>query len=448
MYMGFNRFYARLYMRIWLAVAGAVLLAVLLMMLAWHLSTEKQVAAPLKELVLRNADGEQVGVAIATLPRMPGHGAEFTLTLDKGLAAGEPLVLQLPARRAYKQNQSRSSGSFMGPINPPPGSGIPIRSQNSWLDIFIPPYGFVWWMILAGAAVALGAYPLIRRLTSRLEELERGVKKWGNGDLSTRLPVQGRDEVAVLATRFNDAAQQIEQLLLSHKALLANASHELRSPLARIRMGLELLGHNQIGPDVEVHKERMRLEIYRNINELDELVDEILLSSRLDAANADIGQLELVELTEIAKDECHRMPAQLTAEPITIVGSSKLLRRLIRNLIENAHKYAKPQAQSGSEVAQQVEVTLRLEKIEAEDWVTIQVDDNGPGVPEDQRIRIFEPFYRMRGASEKDGGVGLGLALVQSIAKRHGGVAICQERPGGGARFIVKMPLMPLGAEE
>lgn len=445
--MGFNRFYARLYMRIWLAVAGAILLAVLLMMLLWHFSTEKQGATPLKELVLRNADGEQVGIAIARLPKMPGHGTEFTLTLDQGLAAGEPLVLQLPSRRSFKSAPPPQQGGFMGPMNPPPGHGIPIRPQNSWLDFFIPPFGFIWWMVLVGVAVAFGAYPLIRRLTSRLEELESGVKKWGNGDLSTRLPVQGRDEVAVLAKRFNDAAQQIEQLLLSHKALLANASHELRSPLARIRMGLELLGQNQTGADQYVLKERMRLEIYRNINELDELVDEILLSSRLDAANADIGQLELVDLTELAKEECSRLLATLDADAITMVGSSKLLRRLLRNLIENANKYAKRDS-SVQQGQQQVEVSLKLKKIDAEDWVEIQVDDDGPGVPEDQRTLIFEPFYRMRGASEKDGGVGLGLALVQSISKRHGGFAQCQESPRGGARFTVRMPLMPLGSDE
>mgnify|MGYP006165507711 CR=1 FL=1 len=181
---------------------------------------------------------------------------------------------------------------------------------------------------------------------------------------------------------------------------------------------------------------------------LDELVDEILLSSRLDATNADIGQLELVELTDIARDECRRMPASLNAPDITMVGSTKLLRRLLRNLIENAHKYAKPVSLNGSLVTQQVEVSLTVFQLEKENWVQIQVDDNGPGVPEDQRERIFEPFYRMRGASEKDGGVGLGLALVQSIAKRHGGKAVCQSAPSGGARFIVKMPLMPLGAEE
>ncbi len=446
--MGFNRFYARLYMRIWLAVVGAVLLAVMLMMLVWHFSTEKQGVSQLKELVLRNAQGEQVGVAIARLPKMPGQGAEFTLTLDKALAAGEPLVLQLPARRALKRNLNEKDGGFMGPMNPPPGYGTPIRPPSSWWELLVPTFGFVWWMLLVGVAVALGAYPLIRRLTSRLEELESGVKKWGNGDLSTRLPVQGHDEVAVLAKRFNDAAQQIEQLLLSHKALLANASHELRSPLARIRMGLELLGQNPMVIGSEINHEQLRLEIYRNINELDELVDEILLSSRLDATNADIGQLELVELTDIARDECRRMPATLNAPDITMVGSTKLLRRLLRNLIENAHKYAKPISQNGSLVAQQVEVSLTVFQLEKDNWVQIQVDDNGPGVPEDQRERIFEPFYRMRGASEKDGGVGLGLALVQSIAKRHGGKAVCQSAPSGGARFIVKMPLMPLGAEE
>jgi signal transduction histidine kinase len=107
-----------------------------------------------------------------------------------------------------------------------------------------PPFGFGFgWMLgLVGLAVAVGAYPVMRRLTQRLEALQRGVERWGAGDLSARVNADGTDEVAFLARRFNHAAERIETLMESHKSLLANASHELRSPLARIRMGLELMG--------------------------------------------------------------------------------------------------------------------------------------------------------------------------------------------------------------
>src|SRR5690606_24405097 len=99
-------------------------------------------------------------------------------------------------------------------------------------------------------AVALGAYPIVRRLTQRIESVQRGVVRWGEGDLSVRVPVQGSDEIAFLAERFNVAAERVQTLVRSHKSLLANASHELRSPLARIRMGLELMPQVQ-GPALD-----------------------------------------------------------------------------------------------------------------------------------------------------------------------------------------------------
>jgi signal transduction histidine kinase len=95
---------------------------------------------------------------------------------------------------------------------------------------------------LVGVAVVVGVFPIIRRLLKRLENLQRGVKRFGEGDLSVRVPEHGHDEVADLAHQFNAAAARIETLMTSHKSLLANASHELRSPLTRIRMGLEFMG--------------------------------------------------------------------------------------------------------------------------------------------------------------------------------------------------------------
>jgi signal transduction histidine kinase len=286
-------------------------------------------------------------------------------------------------------------------------------------------------LVLVSLAVALGAYPIIRRLTKRLEALQRGVERWGAGELGTRVPVEGGDEVAFLAERFNQAAERIEHLLASHKALLANASHELRSPLARIRMGLALMGDDS---SAQAH------EIRRSLQELDQLIDEILLASRLDAAQGEPEAMELLDLTGLAAEECARVDAELQAAPasdgtdtgtgsqgLMLRASPRLLRRLLRNLLENAHRHG-----AG-------EVTLVLSLVEGE--ADIRVNDRGPGVPPAQRERIFEPFYRLPGASEREGSVGLGLALVKSIAQRHGGRVHCEARPGGGASFVVRLPL-------
>ena len=155
-----------------------------------------------------------------------------------------------------------------------------------------------------------GHLPHRAPLTHRLERLQRGVEHWGDGDLSTRVPEHGDDEVAFLAERFNHAAERVETLidshealLASHKSLLANASHELRSPLTRIRMGLELMGAGT--------SPAFKAEISRNINELDQLIDEILLASRLDAREADLGTVESVDLIGLAAEECARVDAEL-----------------------------------------------------------------------------------------------------------------------------------------
>jgi two-component system, OmpR family, sensor kinase len=308
----------------------------------------------------------------------------------------------------------RGSESMRGPMDGPRGGG---RSPAQ------PALNFLWMLALIAVAVALGSYPIVRRLTKRLEALEVGVREWGDGDLARRLPEDGQDEVANLARGFNDAAGRVQALLLSHKALLANASHELRSPLTRIRMGLELMGPQ---PASSPHGE----EIARSIQELDQLIDEILLASRLDASEADVGTPEPVDLVGLAAEECARLQAQLQvdtdADSLVVVGIGKLLRRALRNLLENAHRHA-----AG-------EVTVRLAATGAS--VEIDVLDQGPGVPPELCNRIFEPFYRLPGASERDGGVGLGLALVKSIVMRHGGSVVCTNRASGGASFCIRLP--------
>nr|MBP6599623.1 two-component sensor histidine kinase [Giesbergeria sp.] len=230
--------------------------------------------------------------------------------------------------------------------------------------------------------------------------------------------------------QFNAAAARIQTLVQSHKSLLANASHELRSPLTRIRMGLELMGaSSQPSP-------AFRAEILRNIAELDQLVDEILLASRLDACEADVGTVELVDVVGLAAEECVRVDADLDAgaDSLEVSGVAKLLRRAVRNLLENARRYS------------QGDITVSLRRSPHQPGMAeVRVSDHGPGVPEALRERIFEPFYRLPGASERAGGVGLGLALVRSIAQRHGGRVYCEDRAdGGGACFVLELPLQVL----
>jgi signal transduction histidine kinase len=410
---------SRLYLRIWLAVVAAVVLLTLAVAWAWRASREASAPEPpTREIVLRNQAGEVIARAQSAPQRRPGQPLVYELTTVDGQQW--QLEMSRPPRPAGPPREGP-------PHDRPPHGGPPHRGppESGLLD-FWPlrgPLGFFWLLPIVAVAVALGAYPVIRRLTKRLEALQAGVERWGQGDLSTRVQVEGKDEVAFLAERFNQAAERIEQLLGSHKALLANASHELRSPLARIRMSLELLG--QDGPAAQ------REEIGRSIRELDQLIDEILLASRLDR-QGDAEPFEEVDLMGLAAEECARSGAQLQIEPadvgqgMLLQGSPRLLRRLLRNLLENAQRHGKG------------EVTASIERQGAQ-WV-LRVRDHGPGVPPAERERIFEPFYRLSGRSEQSGGAGLGLALVKTIAERHGGSVACEEALGGGAMFVVHLP--------
>jgi len=415
-----------LYLRIWLAVVGVVTLLMLVVGWAWRATVEHHAAPPApREWVVLNAQGD---VLASTTRAGPGAPLVFEVPLPDGQTL--PLQVQRSGERSVDRSRGPAMHGMPG-VGPGPDGRLPphLRKDMPW---WAKPSGFFWMLGLIGLAVALGLYPVVRRLTQRLEGLQRGVQRWGEGDLSVRVPVQGDDEVADLSERFNAAASRIEALMASQKSLLANASHELRSPLARTRMGLELMSGTVSDPEALL---RIRAEILLNMAELDQLIDEILLASRLDAKEADIGTVEPVDLVGLCAEECARVGASFDVpEGLTqleVPGVSKLLRRLVRNLLENSRRYGALSEQGDG-------IVLSL-KPQGQD-VHIEVGDRGPGVPPEYRGRIFEPFFRLPGASELVGGVGLGLSLVKAIAERHGGRVRCADRTGGGACFEVSLP--------
>lgn len=390
---------SHLYVRIWLAVVFAVALLTLLASWIVRLTTEP----PLREVVVRAESGVVIGEGKARLRPPDGLPDERKAVI--------PGMEHLPQGKFGPGPEFfvRLSDGELLHIH------LPREPRTFWTR---PPYGFLWSL----SVVALATYPITRRLTRRLERLQHGVEQWGMGNLSARVEETGHDEVAYLAQRFNHAASQIETLVMSHKSLLANASHELRTPLTRIRMSLELMG-DKASP-------ALREEITRNIGELDQLIEEILLASRLDAPQADVGTVESIDLTGLASEECAATQVELDLgddpKSLVVPGVSRLMRRMLRNLIDNARRH-------GSQ--EDIEVSLRAEN---EQWVSLSVSDRGPGVPEPLRERIFEPFYRIPGSV--DGGAGLGLALVRAIAQRHRGLVRYEERAGGGSSFVVTLP--------
>jgi len=273
-------------------------------------------------------------------------------------------------------------------------------------------------LALLAIAIAVGAFPVVRRLGRRLERLKAGVEQLGAGDLGARVPVEGRDEVAALAASFNRSAQRIEELVAAHRLLLANCSHELRTPLARIAMASSMLGD---GAD-----SRTREALKRDIDELDRLIEEILLASRLEAVPG-LERHEPIDLLALAAEEAAYYDVEAGGDPVTVDGDRLLLRRLVRNLLENARRYAGDGP---------IDITVKQDGERA----VLDVSDKGPGVPTEERERIFEPFYRRAATAESGHGSGLGLALVRDIAGRHGGTVVCLAAESGGSRFRVDLP--------
>jgi signal transduction histidine kinase len=409
----------RLYQKIYLTIIASLLLVVLVAGGIWRLGGDRvpvaqafEMAGELAAAALpgANASQEAQQTAVERLARrLRIDLALFDAKLQPIAGFGEPLP---PPPRRF-----RSGGWLMGPRGPawsfhlPDGRWIVARAPIHHAN---PAVGLVLFLGAIALAVAICAYPVVRGLTRRLERLQTGVETLGAGQLSARVEVEGRDEVARLAASFNRAAGRIEELVGAHRMLLANASHELRTPLSRLRLGLELYEQRQ--------DPKLKADLARDIAELDLLIDEILLASRLDAAPA--LQSEAIDLLGLAAEECaHYEDCTLDGEPVTIRGDARLLRRLTRNLLDNARRHGAPP----------VTVSLARQGGQA----ILEVADGGAGVPEAERDQLFTPFHRVGGDSK---GAGLGLALVRQIARLHGGDATVAPRPDRPSCFRVSLP--------
>ncbi|MBM3510737.1 MAG: HAMP domain-containing histidine kinase [Alphaproteobacteria bacterium] len=418
----------RLYLHVYLTIVASLVLVVAVAAGVWEIVDDDP---PTGQFAL--VASEFVGIALGPAESAP--------------AAQQAVVTRLAERLAIDltlYDDARNRIAHAGKPLPPPRVG---KTASGWQRDLIEP---VWalrlsdgrWLmarplrreraskfggvvaVLGGIAfaVALAAFPLARRITRRIERLQAGVESLGAGDLTARIAVKGRDEVSKLAASFNRAAARIEELVKAHKLLLANASHELRTPLTRLRMGIELAA----APIAPARKAALDADIA----ELDRLIDEILLASRLDAV-AGLDVEETVDLLALAAEECARYPGcALDGAPAAVRGDPALLRRLLRNLIENAQRHGVPP------------VEVRIDRRDSE--VEIAVADHGPGVPAADRERVFEPFFRT--AASGVAGAGLGLALVRQIATRHGGAARCAPTPERASRFVATLPVLPAPA--
>jgi len=408
----------RLYQKIYLTIVASLVLVVLVAGMMWRLGAESSPGATGFEMTR-----ELLGAALPPADAPPAVQRQalerFARRLDVDLAlfdrsmapiaaVGMPLP---PPQRGERSGWAYGSRGATWNFHLPDGRWLVARVHR---PLRHPAIGIILFIGSITLAVAIGSYPVVRGLTRRLERLQNGVEKLGSGDLAARVQVEGRDEIARLAESFNRAAARIEDLVGAHRLLLANASHELRTPLSRIRLGLELLAQN--------NDPKYKAQIAQDIAELDAMIEEILLASRLDA-NPRLQVHEDVDLLALAAEEGARYEdCAVDGIPVSVHGDPRLLRRMIRNLLENAKRHGKPPMQ----------VNVGRDSGRA----VIEVIDQGPGVPETARERVFSPFFRL---GEDASGTGLGLALVRQIARVHGGNAVVAD--GARACFRVTIPL-------
>lgn len=287
-----------------------------------------------------------------------------------------------------------------------------VLRDGRWLvatldQITIPDEWFITAIFLCGMAllVALTTYPFIRKLTGRIERLQESVKSIGAGDLSARVKVEGHDEVALLAKSFNATAEKLEKLMNAQKLLLANASHEFRTPLSRIRLGIEMLDKED--------SPRRRETLRNDIQELDELLHELMLMTRLDS---DIEHnMEMVDLMGLVAEEALRYKGCLIeGTPLFVNGNLRMLQHLVRNLIENAFKHGKE--------------PVKVSVFSDQHTQQLVVMDGGGGIPESEWNNVFQPFYRGKNKQNVQG-FGLGLAIIKKIAEVHGATVTIKNDP-------------------
>jgi two-component system, OmpR family, sensor kinase len=290
-------------------------------------------------------------------------------------------------------------------------------------------------VLIALVVSALTSWWLAEHLTAPIRRIQAGARALASENLDIRVSagLEGRkDELAVLARDFDAMADRLRANRSATTQLLRDISHELRSPLARMRVALGLARQ----PPADFARQLDRLE--REIERLDSLISQVLKLARLQGSDA-LQERELFELDEVIEEVVRdanfegavknsRVHLQGTANA-SILGNRELLRSAIENVLRNAVRYSPQDAA--------VEVSI----LKSTTGVQLRVRDHGPGVPPSDLERIFEPFYRVAESRDRDsGGEGIGLAITSQVMKAHGGAAQAQNVPGGGLEVSLSLP--------
>jgi two-component system sensor histidine kinase CpxA len=356
-----------------------------------------------------------------------------------------------------QRGEMRTAESFWGRLRQPEFLRSSVTASDGHryimvIDISPPPsgpFGLTGMPILVGIlSSGLVCFLLARYLTSPIVRLRAATQKLAEGNLAARAGVpQSRrhDEMAELMRDFDRMAERLEKLVNAQKRLLTDISHELRSPLARLNVALEL-ARQRSGSEAGSALDRIDLET----NRLNQLIQKLLTIARLDGGDEFIQKspLHLEHLiSEIAKDAAFEAQDRRCEVEVDVVddcvvtGNPRLLQSAVENVVRNAVRYT----ESGTSVQVRLEQGLGAKGPEA----VVRVTDSGPGVPEEALDKLFRPFYRIDDArGRQTGGVGLGLAITERAVALHGGSIRAANRPQGGLMVEIRLPLAPNASDD
>lgn len=413
--------------RILLASLGTVLAS-----LAAFLITFRAMTGPATERLIHHFQARQIEDALDALERGgPAEAASYLDRLNRSLGATHYLT-DVSGRDVVSGEDRSALLQARRSFGPPQLDGRIIVVEPSpdgqhRLVILAPPPFDVWafapYYVLILAAITLLCWMLAVGIVTPLRDVARAVDRFGRGDLTTRVPTARRDEIGHLAGAFNEMAGRIETLLTAERRLLQDISHELRSPLARLNIAIELA---RTATDRDAAAARLQKEV----NRLTSLVGSLLEVTRVEG-DPSSRRSELVSVADVLHDvvqscaleadarQCRLVIKDTSARPLH--GDPELLRRAIENVVRNAIRYA----------PSQTDVDVRAE--DSASGLVITVRDAGTGVPDDLLLRLAQPFFRVEDARDysPSGGIGLGLSIAQRAVQLHHGTFVAENAHPG-----------------
>lgn len=333
----------------------------------------------------------------------------------------------------YRDNAS-IRGTTISIISPIPGSTSQVLVMGP-----VPLFNWMPFQLATGITLlslfvlSLGVYGLLVPMQRKLREVSYALNKMKSGNMSLRLPVEGSDEMSTLASSYNNMSDHIQRLIEAQRELMRAVSHELRTPVARIRFGVEMMADED---DYDYRLQQVE-QIDKDIEALNTLIDEIMTYAKLEQGmpSIEFEQIDLYDVLNQVAQETEALKTQKIIDlypmpvAVTVEAERRYLHRVIQNLVGNAVRYCDNKI-------------LISGGLDQDGQAYVCVEDDGPGIPEIDRARIFEAFARLDDSRTRaSGGYGLGLSIVSRIAYWFGGTIQVDQSPTlGGARFTMTWP--------